>query len=149
MQRRSLLLIAAMGLLFVLSASADASNRTLRASVNTWSKRIGADARSVSLAAQRRHPRRMTSSANRFHRDALRARAAVAAQRPSTAKGGRARKLALTAFTDYARAGSQWAASGRARLAHHRSAAITFARRGATYARTGNTLLVSAGKLLR
>ena len=91
----------------------------------------------------------MTSSANRFHRDALHARAAVAAQRTSTANGRKARKLALAAFADYATAGSKWAACGRARLAHKHAASIAAARAGARYARLGNALLVTAGKLLR
>ena len=91
----------------------------------------------------------MTSSANRFQRDALHARTAVAAQHPSTSDGRQARRLALTAFADYALAGSNWAASGRARLAHQRAASIATARTGARYARTGNALLVTAGRLLR
>jgi hypothetical protein len=143
------LLLAAVALLFAFSASAGANDATLRTTLNTWSKKIGADAHSVALAAQRRHPRRMTSSANRFHREALHARAAVAAQRPSTAKGRRARGLAAAAFADYALAGTKWAASGRARLAHHQASSISLARAGASYARRGNALLVTAGKLLR
>ena len=147
MHRAPLLLVAVVALL-AFSASAGASDATLRTTLSIWSKKIGADANSVALAAQRRHPRRMTSSANRFHREALNARAAVAAQRPSTAKGRRARGLALTAFADYALAGTNWAASGRARLAHRQASSISLARAGGRYARTGNTLLVSAGKLL-
>jgi hypothetical protein len=91
----------------------------------------------------------MTSSANRFRVDALHARAAVAAEKPSTAKGTQARRSALAAFADYAVAGSKWATSGRARLAHHRAASIADANAGARYARAGNKLLVAAGKLLR
>jgi hypothetical protein len=147
--RLPLSLLAAVALVLAFSASAGANDATLRTTVNIWSKKIGADASSVSLAAQRHHPRRMTSSANRFHREAVHARAAIAAQRPSTAKGRRARELALKAFADYARAGSKWAASGRARLAHRQASSISLARAGARYARAGNTLLVSAGKLLR
>jgi hypothetical protein len=143
------LLIAAAALLIALPAGAGANDATLRTTLNTWSKKISADAQSVALAAQRRHPRRMTYSANRFHRDGLHARAAVAAQHPSTPRGRRAGRLALTAFADYALAGIKWAASGRARLAHHRAASIAFANAGASYARTGNKLLVVAGKLLR
>ena len=147
--RGPLLLAATVALLLALATSAGASNTTLSTTLNNWSKKIGADAHSVALAAQRRHPRRMTSSANRFHREALHARAAVAAQRPSTAKGRRARGLAAAAFADYALAGTKWAASGRARLAHHQASSISLARAGATYARRGNALLVTAGKLLR
>ena len=60
--------------LLALASTAGASNATLRASVNSWSRTIGIDAHSVALAAQNRHPRRMTSSAVRFRTDALRAR---------------------------------------------------------------------------
>jgi hypothetical protein len=144
-----LLLAAAALLLLALPASAGANDATLRTTLNSWSKKVGVDAHSVALAAQRHHPRRMTSSAMRFHKDALRARAAVAAQKPSTAKGERARRLSLAAFADYALAGSKWAASGRARLAPRRAASIADANAGARYARTGDTLLVAAGKLLR
>jgi hypothetical protein len=146
--RLPLSLLAAVALVLAFSASAGANDATLRTTVNTWSKKIGADAHSVALAAQRHHPRRMTSSANRFHREAVHARAAIAAQRPSSAKGRRARGLALKAFADYALAGSKWAASGRARLAHRRASSIALAAAGGRYARAGNSLLVSAGKLL-
>jgi hypothetical protein len=90
----------------------------------------------------------MTYSANRFHRDALNARAAIAAQRPTTARGRRARRLALTAFADYAHAGSKWAASGRARLNHNLAAASRYAKAGSRFAKAGNALLVKAGKQL-
>jgi hypothetical protein len=142
-------LIATVALLLTLSASAAASDATLRTTLNGWSKKIGADSHSVALAAQRRHPRRMSSGANRFHTDALHARAAVSGQKPSTAKGAQARRLALAAFADYALAGSRWAASGHAHLAHRRAASIANANAGANYAHTGNKLLVAAGKLLR
>src|SRR5262249_8391318 len=104
--------------------TAAANDASLRSALNTWSRRVAADARSVSLAARRHHPRRMTFSANRFHRDALQARRVVAAQRPTTANGRQARRLALTALSDYARAGSEWAASGRDRLNHRRATSI-------------------------
>ncbi len=149
MRRSPRLLVATVALLLSLSAGAAASNATLRTTLSTWSKKVGADAHSVALAAQRRHPRRMSYSANRFHTDALHARAAVIGQKPSTAKGKRARRLALTAFADYALAGTKWAASGRARLAHQRAASIAYAKAGANYAHIGNKLLVAAGKLLR
>lgn len=131
------------------ATSAVAGNAALRASVDSWSNRIGVDAHSVALAAQRRHPRRMTSSAGRFRRDALAARAAIRQQHPSTAGGRNAKTLALAAFTAYAKAGALWASSGRARLAHHISAATTFARTAARYARAGNRMLLGAGRLLR
>jgi hypothetical protein len=137
-------------LLFAVSAlPATAGNSSLRASLNTWSTRLGADAHSVVLAAQNRHPRRMTTSANRFRRDALAAQRAIRAQTASTRAGRRAKGLALSAFADYARAGALWAASGRARLAHHVVVAVAAARRAATFARTGNRLLVTAGRLLK
>ena len=126
-----------------------AGNAALRASVDSWSNRIGVDAHSVALAAQRRHPRRMTSSAARFRRDALAARAAIRRQSPSTTSGRHARALALAAFTAYAKAGALWASSGRARLAHHISAATSDARAAARYARSGNGMLLGAGRLLR
>jgi hypothetical protein len=147
-RRVLLLLVATIALLLVFASDAGASDATLRTTLHTWSQKIGTDAHSVALAAQRRHPRRMTYSADRFRRDALRARAAIAAQKPFTANGLRARRLALTAYTAYAHAGSKWAASGRARLAHKRVASIAYAKAGSRYAKTGNTLLVSAGKLL-
>jgi hypothetical protein len=148
LHRSSLLLVATIAVALIASTSATATNATLRTTVNAWSKKIGADARSIALAAQQRHPRRMTSGATRFHTDALHARAAVVTQKPSTANGQRARRLALAAFSDYALAGSKWAASGRARLAHHRSASIAYANAGAAYAHTADKLLLTAGKLL-
>lgn len=132
-----------------LSSTAAASDATLRLTLNNWSRRIQADAHSVALAAQRRHPRRMTYSALRFRSDALRAKTAITAERPSTAKGQRARQLALTAFADYATAGSRWAASGRARLKGDKLAARGLAHTGAASARAANRLLISAGRMLR
>jgi hypothetical protein len=90
----------------------------------------------------------MTAAALQFRRDALLARTAVAARRPSTLKGRRAKALALTAYTDYARAGAKWAASGRARVAHRLLLAAADAKAAAAYARAGNRLLVTAGTLL-
>ena len=132
-----------------LSLAAGASNATLRVTLDKWSHTVGADAHSVSLAAKAQHPRRMTSSALRFRRDALSARRAIAAQHPSTAAGRRGQKLALTAFADYAAAGSRWAATGRARVLKHRAAASRSARAATTFATTGNRLLVAAAKLVR
>jgi hypothetical protein len=145
-----LLTIAAMvGSLLTLASTAGASNATLRVSVNSWSRTIGIDAHSVALAAQNRHPRRMTSSALRFRSDALRAHTAVAHQRPSTTGGKQAQKLALAAFTDYEAAAQGWAAAGRARLQGNRAIAGRRARAAAISARAGNRLLVAAGKVLR
>ena len=149
MRRPHRLLVASVAALFITVGSAAASDASLRSTLNTWSKKLGADAHSVSLAAQRRHPRRMTYGANRFHRDALRARTAIAAQKPTTAKGRQARRLALTAFAQYARAGSEWAASGRSRLSHQHAISIRNAHAGAHDAAAGNRLLIAAGKLLR
>jgi hypothetical protein len=133
--------------LLVTSTSAAASDSTVRAAVNTWSTRIATDARAVTGDAKL--PRRLTLDAIRFRRDALRARAVIAKKAPSTTTGRRARRLALTAFADFARAGSAWAASGRARIHNQLASSIADARTGAHDARAGNLLLVTAGKLLR
>lgn len=148
MHRSPLLLATTIALTLTIAASATASSATMRTTLNTWSKKIGADARSVALAARQRHPRRMTTNANHFRTDALRARVALSRERPLTAKGKKARRLALRAFTEYALAGTSWAASGRARLTHHRAASITYANAGATHAHTADKLLVAASKLL-
>jgi hypothetical protein len=133
--------------LLVTSTTAAASDSTVRLAVNTWSKRISVDARAVTADAKL--PRRLTADAIRFQRDALRARAVIASKAPSTSTGRRARRLALTAFADFARAGSEWAASGRGRAHQQLASSITNARAGAHDARTGNLLLVNAGTLLR
>ena len=145
---RLLTVTAMVASLLTLASTAGASNATLRSSVNSGSRTVGADAHSIALAASNRHPRRMTSSALRFRSDALRARAAVARQRPSTAGGKRARTLALTAFADYAAAGKGWAVTGRARLRGDRASAGRSARAATALARAGNKLLLAAGKLL-
>jgi len=132
----------------LLAGTATASNATLNTTLNRWSVTIGADARAVSTAAQQRHPRRMVAAALRFRQDALHARTAVGAQRPSNTRGFRAKRYALAAYADYAAAGSRWAASGRARLAHRTVAAAASARAGAALAQAGNRLLIAAGKLL-
>ena len=145
--RTSLVLLAAAAVL-VLPAVARADDATLRTTLDTWSQKIGVDAHSVSLAAAAGHPRRMIYSAKRFRADALKARAALAAETPSTASGVQARKLAVTAFTDYALAGRRWVLSGRAHIAHQFRLAAAYARAGGRYARAGNTLLVRAGTLI-
>jgi hypothetical protein len=131
------------------SIPAQASDGTLRSTLNNWSRTIATDAQSVALAAQRHHPRRMVFSARRFRTDSLHARAAIMRQHASSAKGRHAKGLALKAYRAYSRAGSGWVASGRARLARHIPAAQSAARTAATSARAGNRLLVTAGKLLR
>ena len=142
-------LTAAVALLLVGSATAAvASDATLGKTLNTWSRTIGADARSISRNARQRHPRLMTASAVRFRKDALRARAIAASERPSSIRGRRAKGLVLRAFSNYAAAGTKWAASGRARVRGRRRVATTLARRAAAYARNGNRLLLAAGKLL-
>jgi len=141
-----LVLTIASGLL--LATSAEASNATLAVALDKWSNTIGADARSISVAARQRHPRLMTASALRFRRDALRAHAAFLEQHPSSAAGRRAKGLALGAFANYAMAGKRWAASGRARLAHRRIRARSLAGSARTFAKRGNRLLIVAGKLL-
>ena len=129
-------------------SSASASDASLRASVQTWSKAIAADARAVSSNASRRHPRLMTASAVRFVTDASRARASISRQFASTAKGRRAKGLALAAFTDYTAAGRFWAASGGARTRGQKALATALARRAALFAGNGNRYLLAAGKAL-
>jgi hypothetical protein len=131
-----------------LATAAPASDATLRVTLDTWSRKIGADAHSVALAARNRHPKRMTSSSVRFQRDALHARAALAAQRPSTAKGTQAQQLAIAAFGNYATAGATWAASGRARLKKQKAVSSSLARKAKAAGAAGNRVLVSAGRLL-
>ena len=147
-ERGSALLVLTIALVFAISSSAVASDLTLSTTLNKWSRTIAADARSVSTAAKGRHPRRMTTNATRFRRDALRAQAAIAAQRSSSATGGRAKALALRAFASYAMAGKRWAASGRARLAHRKPWASALAHSAGAFAGRGNRLLVMAGTLL-
>jgi hypothetical protein len=132
----------------VLASSGEASNGTLRTSLRSWSQTIGVDAHSVALAAQRQHPRRMVSSARRFRVDALKARTAIRAQRASTAAGRRAKRLAVSAFGDYAAAGRLWTASGQARLRGQKATASRYARSAAVRAKAGNRSLLKAGKLL-
>jgi len=139
-------LLAAVAVVWVTPATA--SDATLRTRIDAWSKTISVDARAVALAAANRHPRRMTTDAVRFRADALRAQTAIRAQRASTLRGSKARRLALAAFTSYARAGALWAVSGRDRLARKLAAATTAARAAATAARNGNSLLLGATKLL-
>jgi len=139
--------LAAVALSFPVAASA--GDAALRASLAQWSHRIALDARGIGLSAARRHPRRMTRRARHFRLDALRARAALAAVRPSSARGQRAKRLALAAFRDYAIVGRQWVLSGLARLHGLRLAAAGHASIAAQYARRGSRLLLAANRLLR
>ena len=91
----------------------------------------------------------MTTRARRFRRDALAARSALAARRPSSAKGYRAKRLALAAFSAFAVVGRQWVLTGQARLHHRRLLASRHARLAKLWASKGNRLLVAAGRLLR
>jgi hypothetical protein len=140
-------LLAAVALSFPVAASA--GDAALRTSLAQWSHRIALDARGIGLSAARRHPRRMTRRARHFRLDALRARAALAAVRPSSARGQRAKTLALAAFRDYAIVGRQWVLTGLARLHGLRLAAAGHARIAAQFARRGSRLLLAANRLLR
>jgi hypothetical protein len=131
-----------------LPAVASANDAGLRATLALWSHRIALDAQGISLSAARRHPRRMTRRARHFRLDALRARNALAAVRPSSDRGRRAKRLALAAFSDYAIVGRQWTLSGLARVRGLRAAAVGHARIAARYARRGSALLVSAERVL-
>jgi hypothetical protein len=141
--------LACLGLLLATPSPAGASNVSLKKTLSTWSQRVGADAKGISLSASRRHPRRMTGRAQRFRLDALRARRALAAQTPSGARGLHAKRLAMAAFRAYALVGREWALSGSARLRHKKALAGRYAQLALRYARRGNRLLVSAGRLLR
>ena len=134
--------------LLVLPVLASASDASLKATLTTWSRRIASDARSLRLSAQRRHPRRLTTTAGRFRADALRARRALIRARPSSSRGVRARSLALAAFAEYAIVGREWALSGQARLRKRRAATIRYATLARKHALNGGRLLTAAGKLL-
>jgi hypothetical protein len=140
------------GCLAVLALSlppgAPASNATLKAALGRWSDRITADAQGIGLSASRRHPRRMMHRAQHFRADALLAVRALAPVHPSTARGRRAKRMALTAFRDYAIVGRQWALSGQARLQGRKAVAVAHARVAAKYAARGSRLLRTAGKLV-
>ncbi len=149
MHRRALLALSVLSAVTLsVPAAATASDATLRASVAKWSQRIALDAHGIGLSASRRHPRRMTRKAQRFRGDALRARRALSAVQPSSARGRRAKQLALAAFRDYTLVGRQWTLSGEARLRGRRLAAVGHARAAQRLARKANRLLVASGKLL-
>ena len=148
--RKALVVLVSLVVLGLVAPSAgQASDKTLKSTLGKWSHTIALDARGISLSASMRHPRRMMLRARKFRADALRARRAVAAQRPSTARGRRARVLALGAFRDYAVVGRQWAQSGQARLRGKKAVAARHASVAGRYARQGNRLIRSAGRLLR
>jgi hypothetical protein len=148
--RRTIGLVAAALVLAATTAGvAHAGNASLKRTLASWSHRIGADARGIGLSASRRHPRRMMLRANHFRHDALLARRALAAQRPSTARGWRARSLALAAFRSYAVVGREWALTGAARLHHRKLLAARHAAVAKRFAAKGNRQLVAAARLLR
>jgi hypothetical protein len=114
-----------------------------------WSHVIAVDAYGIDLSAFRRHPRRMVRRARHFRVDALHARTAIAAQRPSTARGLRGKRLALAAFSYYAAVGRQWVLSGQARLQRHTQAAVSHATLARQLSAKGNRRLIAAGHALR
>lgn len=142
-------LVLALALGLATPAVSSASNASLKRTLKTWSNKVAADARGIGLSAIRRHPRRMMLRANHFRRDALAARRALGAQHPSSARGARAKGLALAAFGDYAVVGRQWSLAGQARLHHRNALATRHAAIAKRYAAKGNRLLVAAGRLLR
>jgi hypothetical protein len=91
----------------------------------------------------------MMARARLFRADSLRARRAIAGQRPSSSRGRRARVLALAAFRDYMIVGREWALSGQARLQGKKSLAAGHAAFAKQFATKGNRLLISSGRLLR
>ena len=113
-----------------------------------WSARIAADAHGIGLSAGARHPRRMMRRAQHFRADALSAVRALTPVHPSTARGRRAKRLAIAAFRDYAVVGRQWVLSGQARLRGRKAVAVQHARVAARYAAIGSRLLRTAGKLV-
>jgi hypothetical protein len=147
--RRALLVLAGLALLVSVPAEADAGNLSLKRTLAKWSHTIALDARRVDLSARHRHPRRMTTRARKVQADALRARTALRAQRPSTRKAVRARTLALAAFRAYTVVGQQWTLTGRARVQHRTALAARHASVATRFARKGNRLLIAASRLLR
>jgi hypothetical protein len=130
-------------------SAGNASNRTLRSTLDRWSHVIAVDAHGIDLSAFRRHPRRMVRRARHFRVDALHARSAIAAQRPSNARGLRGKRLALAAFGYYAAVGRQWVLTGQARLQGHTQAAVSHAALARRLSAKGNSALVAAGRALR
>ena len=145
---RLTLLVAAVAVALSAAGSAAASDRTLRITVNKWSHQLAFDARGIGLSASRRHPKRMVRRARIFRAHALGARRAVAARRPTTARGRRAKRFALSAFRRYAVVGRQWTLSGEARVRGRKPTAVRYARAARRSTTAGNRLLVRAGRLL-
>lgn len=143
------MLVSLAVLTLALPSATGASNQTLKRTVAHWSHVVALDARGTSLSAAQRHPRRMVLRAREFRADSLRAGRAVGAQHPTTARGRRAKRLALGAFRAYAVVGAEWARTGQARLNGRRALAARHAARAQRSARTGNRLIRSAGRLLR
>jgi len=90
----------------------------------------------------------MMHRAQHFRADALSAVRALTPVHPSTARGQRAKRMALAAFRDYAVVGRQWVLSGQARLRGLKAVAVRHARIAAAYAGRGSRLLRAAGKLV-
>jgi len=130
-------------------SAANANDRALKTAMAKWSHRIAVEAHGIGLSASQHHPRRMMFRARRFRADALRARRAIAAQRPSSGRGRRARMLALGAFRDYMIVGREWALTGQARLQGRKRVAAGHAAFAKAFAVKGDRLLVAAGRLLR
>ncbi len=143
-----LLLVSAVAAVALRPSGAAAGGSNLRTTLAAWSKQAGTDAGVVALNARQRHPVRMTHSAARFRTDALHAQVAIAALHPATPRERKAQRLAVSAFADYASAGAQWAASGRARSHGLKLAAVAHSHTAATAARAGDRLLIAAGRLL-
>ena len=91
----------------------------------------------------------MMLRARKFRADSLRARRALAGQHATSARGRRAKRLAIGAFGAYAIVGAEWARTGQARLEGRPGIATQHASRAARYAQQGNRLIRSAGRLLR
>ena len=140
------LLIAA---LLAAPSTSTASNRTLKTTFARWTHVIAVDAHGIDLSAFRRHPRRMVRRARHFRVDALHARTSIAAQRPSTARGRRGKRLAVAAFSYYAAVGRQWVLSGQARLQRRIRVAVSHATLARHLSVKGNRKLIAAGRALR
>jgi hypothetical protein len=148
-RKASVVLSFLVALVLLAPSASQASDRTLKTALGKWSHTIALDARGISLSASMRHPRRMMLRARTFRADSLRAQRALAKQRPTTARGRRAKQLASAAFRNYAAVGTEWARSGQARIRGRNAFASRHASIAQSYARRGNRLIRSAGRLLR
>jgi hypothetical protein len=147
--RAPAVLVLLIAVFLVAPSASTASNRTLKTTIARWSHVIAVDAYGIDLSAFRRHPRRMVRRARHFRVDALHARTAIAASRPSTARGLRGKRLALAAFSYYAAVGRQWVLSGQARLQRDTQAAVRHATLARQLSVKGNRTLIAAGRALR